>query len=254
MGVSDNLQDDIGDASTDMEDLMPVSEKLPVKEKVILEHITYHYPNTEKLIFDDASIEIPVGKSIGIVGSSGAGKSTIVDVLLGLLRMQNGTIKADGVDVMDGANYRKWLKNVGYIPQSIFMLDDTIRKNVAFGVPEDKISEERIWEVLKEAQLDEFVRSLPEGLETGIGERGVRLSGGQRQRIGIARSLYEDPEILILDEATSALDNDTEAAIMDSINHFMGKKTLIIIAHRLQTIEKCDMVYRVENGKLMKER
>ena len=254
MGVSDNLQDDIGDASTDMEDLMPVSEKLPVKEKVILEHITYHYPNTEKLIFDDASIEIPVGKSIGIVGSSGAGKSTIVDVLLGLLRMQNGTIKADGVDVMDGANYRKWLKNVGYIPQSIFMLDDTIRKNVAFGVPEDKISEERIWEVLKEAQLDEFVRSLPEGLETGIGERGVRLSGGQRQRIGIARSLYEDPEILILDEATSALDNDTEAAIMDSINHFMGKKTLIIIAHRLQTIEKCDMVYRVEKGKLMKER
>ena len=139
MGVSDNLQDDIGDASTDMEDLMPVSEKLPVKEKVILEHITYHYPNTEKLIFDDASIEIPVGKSIGIVGSSGAGKSTIVDVLLGLLRMQNGTIKADGVDVMDGANYRKWLKNVGYIPQSIFMLDDTIRKNVAFGVPEEKM-------------------------------------------------------------------------------------------------------------------
>ena len=254
MGVSDNLQDDIGDASTDMEDLMPVSEKLPVKEKVILEHITYHYPNTEKLIFDDASIEIPVGKSIGIVGSSGAGKSTIVDVLLGLLKMQSGTIKADGTDVMESGNYRKWLKNVGYIPQSIFMLDDTIRKNVAFGVPEDKISEERIWEVLKEAQLDEFVRSLPEGLETGIGERGVRLSGGQRQRIGIARSLYEDPEILILDEATSALDNDTEAAIMDSINHFMGKKTLIIIAHRLQTIEKCDMVYRVENGKLMKER
>ncbi|MCR5210535.1 MAG: ABC transporter ATP-binding protein/permease [Lachnospiraceae bacterium] len=254
MGVSDNLQDDIGDASTDMEDLMLVSEKLPVKDKVTLEHITYHYPNTEKLIFDDASVEIPVGKSIGIVGSSGAGKSTIVDVLLGLLKMQSGTIKADGTDVMESGNYRKWLKNVGYIPQTIFMLDDTIRKNVAFGIPEDKISEERIWEVLKEAQLDEFVRSLPEGLETGIGERGVRLSGGQRQRIGIARSLYEDPEILILDEATSALDNDTEAAIMDSINHFMGKKTLVIIAHRLQTIEKCDMVYRVENGKLMKER
>ena len=134
------------------------------------------------------------------------------------------------------------------------MLDASIRDNVAFGIPKDEVSEERIWEVLKEAKLDDFVRELPEGLDTGIGERGVRLSGGQRQRIGIARALYMDPEILILDEATSALDNDTEAAIMDSINAFMGKKTLVIIAHRLQTIEKCDMVYRVEEGKLKKER
>ena len=136
----------------------------------------------------------------------------------------------------------------------IFMLDDTIRKNVAFGIPEEKISEKRIWEVLKEAQLDEFVKGLPEGLDTGIGERGIRLSGGQRQRIGIARALYHDPQVLILDEATSALDNDTEAAIMDSINRFHGKKTLIIIAHRLQTIEKCDIVYRVEGGSIKRER
>ena len=254
MGVSDNLQDEIGGERTDMTDLMPVKEKLPVKDKIEMKDICYHYPNTEVQIFDHAELTIPVGSSIGIVGASGAGKSTIVDVLLGLLKMQQGTITADGQDVMDKKNYRQWLKNVGYIPQTIFMLDDTIRKNVAFGIPEEEIDEERVWKALKEAQLDTFVRGLEDGLETGIGERGVRLSGGQRQRIGIARALYEDPEVLILDEATSALDNDTESAIMDSINRFQGEKTLIIIAHRLQTIEKCDMVYRVEGGKIRKER
>ena len=171
-----------------------------------------------------------------------------MDILLGLLVPQEGTIYADDHDTKE--EYRRFLKNIGYIPQMIFMLDDSIRSNVAFGVPEEEISEERIWEVLREAQLDEFVRGLPEGLDTGIGERGIRLSGGQRQRIGIARALYHDPEILVLDEATSALDNDTEKAIMDSINHFRGKKTLIIIAHRLQTIEKCDSVFRVENGRI----
>ena len=254
MGVSDNLQDEIGGERTDMTDLMPVKEKLPVKDKIEMKDICYHYPNTDVQIFDHAELTIPVGSSIGIVGASGAGKSTIVDVLLGLLKMQQGTITADGQDVMDKKNYRQWLKNVGYIPQTIFMLDDTIRKNVAFGIPEEEFDEERVWKALKEAQLDTFVRGLEDGLETGIGERGVRLSGGQRQRIGIARALYEDPEVLILDEATSALDNDTESAIMDSINRFQGEKTLIIIAHRLQTIEKCDMVYRVEGGKIRKER
>ena len=136
----------------------------------------------------------------------------------------------------------------------IFMLDDTIRSNVAFGVPENEIDEDRLWEALREAQLDEFVKSLPEGLATGIGERGIRLSGGQRQRIGIARALYHDPEVLVMDEATSALDNDTEAAVMEAINRLHGRKTLIIIAHRLQTIEKCDLVYRVEDGKVSLER
>ena len=246
MGVSDNLQDEIGDAKVDMTFATDEEEKLPLEKAIRLENIVYSYPNSDKLIFDHADLEIPVGSAVGIVGTSGAGKSTIVDILLGLLEVQEGTIYADGVDVK--TQYRKFLKNVGYIPQMIFMLDDTIRKNVAFGVADDKIDEDRIWEVLKEAQLDEFVRNLPEGLNTGIGERGIRLSGGQRQRIGIARALYYDPEVLILDEATSALDNDTEAAIMDSINRLHGKKTLIIIAHRLQTIEKCDMVYRVEDG------
>lgn len=252
MGVSDNLQDEISNEKIDMTFATDSDEKLLLEKQIEMKDIVYAYPNTEKLIFDKASLTIPVGKSVGIVGTSGAGKSTVVDILLGLLEMREGEILADGKNVKE--HYRSWLKNIGYIPQMIFMLDDTIRNNVAFGVAEDKIDEERVWEVLKEAQLDEFIKSLPEGLDTGIGERGIRLSGGQRQRIGIARALYNNPEVLILDEATSALDNDTEAAIMESINKLHGKKTLIIIAHRLQTIEKCDIVYRVENGKAVIER
>lgn len=251
LGVTDNLQDEISGEKTDLSFAIEAERQLPVHNSIRLEDITYAYPGTEKLIFDHADMEIPVGAAVGIVGTSGAGKTTVVDILLGLLEVQTGTIYADGTNVKE--HYRAWLKNIGYIPQMIFMLDDTIRNNVAFGVPEDSIDETRVWEVLKEAQLDEFVRSLPQGLDTGIGERGVRLSGGQRQRIGIARALYENPEVLILDEATSALDNDTEAAIMDSINRLHGKKTLIIIAHRLQTIEKCDLIYRVENGKAVLE-
>ena len=252
MGVSDNLQDEINGDNVDISFATDEDEKLPVTSRIELRDITYAYPGTEKLIFNHADMVIPIGKSVGIVGTSGAGKSTIVDILLGLLDVKTGTICADGKDVKE--NYRKWLKNIGYIPQMIFMLDDTIRSNVAFGVPADRIDENRVWEVLKEAQLDEFVKTLPEGLDTGIGERGIRLSGGQRQRIGIARALYHDPEVLVLDEATSALDNDTEKAIMNSINMLHGKKTLIIIAHRLQTIEKCDIVYRVEDGKAVIER
>lgn len=252
MGVSDNLQDEIQGDKVDLSFATDEEQKLPVTKSIELKDITYAYPNTDKLIFDHAEMTIPIGASVGIVGTSGAGKSTVVDILLGLLETRSGTVYADGVDVRK--NYRKWLKNIGYIPQMIFMLDDTIRNNVAFGVPKEKIDEDRLWEVLREAQLDEFIRTLPEGLDTGIGERGIRLSGGQRQRIGIARALYHDPEVLVLDEATSALDNDTEAAIMESINRLHGRKTLIIIAHRLQTIEKCDLVYRVEDGRAVIER
>lgn len=254
MDVSDNLQDEISDEKVRMDSLKKPDEKLAIKEKVELKGITYAYPNTDVLIFDHADMEIPLGSAVGIVGTSGAGKSTVVDILLGLLQLKEGQILADGIDVLEKDNYRKWLNNIGYIPQSIFMLDDTIRKNVAFGIPDDKIDEKRLWEVLKEAQLDEFVKGLPEGLDTGIGERGIRLSGGQRQRIGIARALYDDPEVLVLDEATSALDNDTEAAIMDSINSLHGRKTLVIIAHRLNTIEQCEMIYRIEGGKAFRER
>jgi len=251
MNVSDNLQMEIHDGSIsyNSEDYRKKKkvEKLPVLKSITLDKISYKYPGTDKLVLDNADMEIPVGKSVGIVGTSGAGKTTIVDVMLGLLKPVSGHIYADGVDVME--HYPQWLKNIGYIPQTIFMIDSTIRKNVAFGYADDEIDDTKVWQALKEAALDEFVRSLPEGLDTRIGERGIRLSGGQRQRIGIARALFEDPEVLVLDEATSALDNETEAAIMDSINRLHGRKTLVIIAHRLQTIEKCDMVYSITDGK-----
>ena len=256
MGVSDNLQEEIRDESIDYNEetyrKKQDVDKLEIRDKIELKGITYKYPNTDVLIFDRADMEIPIGKSVGIVGTSGSGKTTVVDIMLGLLRLQDGEILADGVEVRN--RYASWLKNIGYIPQTIFMVDSTIRKNVAFGYADEDIDDDKVWEALKEAQLDEFVRGLPEGLDTGIGERGIRISGGQRQRIGIARALFEDPEVLVLDEATSALDGETEAAIMDSINRLHGRKTLVIIAHRLQTIEKCDMVYRIESGKAVRER
>lgn len=225
------------------------TEKLKLEDKIELKHIGFHYPDTDKNIFHDAHMIVPKGKSVGIIGASGAGKSTIVDVLLGLLHAQEGEITCDGVDIFK--NYESWLAQIGYIPQSIYLIDESIRENIAFGIDGDQIDEARIWEVLKEAQLKEFVEDLPEGLDTTIGDRGVRLSGGQRQRIGIARALYHNPEILVFDEATSALDHDTEAAVMEAVNSFHGKKTMIIIAHRLNTIEKCDIIYKVENEKLV---
>lgn len=250
--VSENLLDEISDDKIDLSYAVEAKEKLPVTKEICLKDITYKYPNTEKYIFDHANLTIPVGTAIGIVGGSGAGKTTIVDIILGLLKPEYGEITADGVPIM--SNYRGWLKNIGYIPQTIALLNADIRRNVAYGIPEDQIDEGKLRHALEEAQLEDFIAGLPEGDRTGIGERGIRISGGQRQRIGIARALYEDPEVLILDEATSALDNETEAAIMESINRLHGRKTLIIIAHRLQTIEKCDMVFRVENGGISRER
>lgn len=241
------------DGNTDIlfkkdEEIVPMEFHSEVK----LEHITYAYPNTEVNILEDASVTIPIGKSIGFIGPSGAGKSTTVDILLGLLYPQKGKVSVDGKDIMD--NLPGWYARIGYVPQMIFMLDDTIRNNVAYGVNEEEVDEDKVWYALKEAQMDEFVRGLPEGLDTSIGERGVRISGGQRQRIGIARALYTEPEIMIFDEATSALDNDTEVAIMEAIERLHGRKTLVIIAHRLTTIEKCDSVYRVEHMGFHQER
>ncbi len=254
--VSENLQEEIHDRNISyrVEDYDPseTAQKLPVRSSIELQDIVYHYPNSDVRIFDHAGVVFPVGKSIGIVGASGGGKTTLIDIMLGLLKPESGQVLADGVDVQ--SNYRGWLRNIGYIPQQIYMLDTTIRRNVAFGVPDKDIEDEKVWAALREAQLDEHVRSLPEGLDTEIGQHGIRFSGGQRQRIGIARALFEDPEVLVLDEATSALDNETEAAIMDSINRLHGRKTLIIIAHRLETIEKCDMVYRVEHHGIVRER
>lgn len=230
--------------------LLPVDETktMQLRNRIELKDIVYAYPNTDTLIFDHADMEIPYGKSIGIMGSSGAGKSTIVDILLGLLKVHEGQILCDGDNVFE--NYPAWLAQIGYIPQSIYLVDEPIRNNIAFGIADDEIDDNRIWQVLEEAQLKEFIQTLPEGLDTTIGDRGVRLSGGQKQRLGIARALYHNPEILVFDEATSALDNETEAAVMEAINSFHGKKTMVIIAHRLNTIEKCDMIYKVEGGKI----
>ncbi len=248
--VYDNLQEGMKtDAMLAERKAYSQVEKLKLDHQIELSHISFHYPDSDKNIFEDAHMIVPKGKSVGIIGTSGAGKSTIVDILLGLLHAQIGTITCDGVDIFK--NYESWLAQIGYIPQSIYLIDEPIRDNIAFGIDADKIDEKRIWEVLEEAQLKEFVEELPEGLDTTIGDRGVRLSGGQRQRIGIARALYNDPEILVFDEATSALDNDTEAAVMEAVNSFHGRKTMIIIAHRLNTIEKCDMIYKVENMKLV---
>ncbi len=228
------------------------AQPISLKDKIVLKNVTFLYPDTDKKILDHAQMEIPFGATVGIKGPSGSGKTTLVDVLLGLLTLQEGQILCDGVDVL--ANKASWLAQIGYISQTVYMLDDTIRANVAFGVPADKIREERVREVLAEAQLLEFVQQLPGGLDTEIGEQGVRLSGGQRQRIGIARALYHNPELLVFDEATSALDQDTESAIMAAIDSFKGKKTMIIIAHRLRTIENCDRIYEVKDGKIYRER
>ena len=227
-----------------------IEEKAPieVKDAICLEKVTYSYPNTDKLILDKADMRIPIGKSVGIIGPSGAGKTTAVDILMGLLDIHDGKITCGGRDVME--NYGSWLSHIGYIAQNIYLTDDPIRDNVAFGVNREDIDDQRIWEVLEEAQMKEFVESLPEGLDTSVGERGVRISGGQRQRLGIARALYHNPEILVFDEATSALDTETETAIMEAIDKFHGRKTMIIIAHRLRTIENCDMIFRVEGGKI----
>ena len=216
--------------------------------EIQMKDVTYQYPETDKLILDHANMYIPKGKSVGVMGPSGAGKSTAIDVLMGLLNLQSGQILCDGRDIFE--NYPSWLSHIGYIPQSIYLTDDSIRENIAFGVAPDDIDDERIWKVLEEAQLKDHIQTLPDGINTEIGEGGVRLSGGQRQRLGIARALYHDPEILVFDEATSSLDTDTETAIMEAIDSFHGRKTLVIIAHRLRTIQDCDIIYKVENGKI----
>ncbi len=213
---------------------------------VTVEHVSYHYPDSDVEVLHDISLEIPKGKTVALIGPSGAGKTTLADIILGLLPPISGVIRMDQHNVYE--NLRSWREKLGYIPQSIYLSDDTIRNNVAFGIYEDQIDENAIWKALEKAQLKEFVQGLENGLDTYVGDRGVRLSGGQRQRIGIARALYHDPEILVLDEATSALDSSTEQAVMESIESLQGLKTMIIIAHRLTTIKNADLVYEVSGG------
>ncbi len=218
-------------------------------DRIRVENLSYGYPNTHELVLKDVNFEIPLGSSIGLVGPSGAGKSTMADVILGILFPKQGHVFYGQMNVHDYP--LQWSQKLSYIPQAIYLADDTIRSNIAFGIEPEDIDEEKVWSALEEAQLKEFVESLEEGLDTEVGERGVRLSGGQRQRIGIARALYGNPEILVLDEATSALDSETEKAVMEAIERLHGKKTLIIIAHRLTTIRNCEYIYKVENGKVL---
>jgi len=219
------------------------------KDKLRLKNVYYSYPGQEGYALKDISLDIPIGSSAAFIGSSGAGKSTVVDLMLGLLKPESGEMLVDGEFLQKKKAI--WQKKIGYIPQFIFLSDDSILRNIAFGIDDGEIDEEAVWKALEQAQLKEYVNSLPDSVYTNIGEHGVKLSGGQRQRIGIARALYHNPEIIFMDEATSALDTKTEKEIMKAIDKLKGEKTLIIIAHRISTIENCDTVFKIENGTLI---
>ena len=221
---------------------------LELKKEIQIRNLSFRYPDASENVLENISFTIPKNRSIAFIGPSGAGKTTLADIILGVLEPTEGQICVDGGDIQNCMS--AWHKNIGYIPQSIYLMDASIRENVAFGIPKDQIDETCLRRALEEAQMKEFVDSLPEGLDTVIGESGVRLSGGQRQRIGIARALYNDPDVLVLDEATSALDNETEKAVMDAIDRLAGNKTLIIIAHRLTTITNCDVIYEVKDRQI----
>lgn len=227
----------------------PKRDSMAFRNELKLSAVTFSYPEASKPSLQDVVVSISCGSSVGIIGGSGAGKSTLVDLLLGLLEPGSGKVTVDGIDIR--CSLRAWQDQIGYVPQSVFLTDDTLRRNVAFGLSEGQIDDEAVWRALSAAQMEEFVRSLPDGLETTVGERGINISGGQRQRIGIARALYHDPAVLVLDEATSSLDVHTEAKIMDAVQSLHGEKTIVIVAHRLSTVEHCDQIYRLESGKVV---
>lgn len=222
-----------------------------LKQEICLQDISYAYPRQEKNVVDELSLTITKGTSIGLIGASGAGKTTLVDIILGLLKPQTGKILMDGINIENLGGV--WHQIVGYVPQSIYMVDATIRRNVAFGIDEALIDDAKVWKALEMAQMKEFVEQLADGIHTKVGEWGVQLSGGQRQRIAIARALYSEPDIIVLDEATAALDNETENAVMESIEALQKVKTLIIVAHRLTTIRQCDLIYEIVNGKAIEK-
>ncbi len=242
----------------DMNDVVFIEDKeignseLQFKEQLKIENVYWKYPNSEKDTISGLSMVIKRGEAVALIGTSGAGKTTLADIILGIIKPQKGTITLDGVDI--SLLSTKWNTVVGYVPQTVFLTDDSVRNNIAFGIEEHLINDKEVWRALEQAQLRELIENLPDGLDTQVGERGIRFSGGQRQRIAIARALYTDPEIIILDEATAALDNDTESAVMEAIDGLHGKKTLIIVAHRLSTIENCDTVYEVKDGNVSRVR
>ncbi len=225
------------------------SEISLLKNGIEIINTDYQYPESDRPAIKDITLTIPKAGSIALVGPSGSGKTTLADILLGLLKPGKGSIKADGVDIYD--NITEWHQRIGYIPQFIYLLNDTIKNNIAFGLEDSGIDNEKLITAIKTAQLDDFISTLSEGIETVVGERGIRLSGGQRQRIGIARALYNNPEILVMDEATSALDNTTEDLLIKAIEKLKGARTLIMIAHRLSTIKNCDRLYFMKDGNLV---
>lgn len=224
----------------------------PFRATLELSRVTYSYPGAAEPALKDLSLTIRHGESVGFIGASGAGKSTLADVLLGLLAPDTGEVRVDGGDIQK--KLRSWQDQIGYVPQSIFLTDDSLRRNVAFGLPDEQIDDAAVQHAIQAAQLQDFVADLPDGLNTIVGERGVRLSGGQRQRIGIARALYHDPAVLVLDEATSALDTVTERGVMQAVTALQGSKTILIVAHRQSTVEHCDRLYRLHEGRLVEER
>jgi ABC-type bacteriocin/lantibiotic exporter with double-glycine peptidase domain len=218
------------------------------ERSILISNLNFRYDSTEREVLKNINLEIIKGESIGFIGTSGSGKSTLIDLIIGLYKTEAESIFVDGVSIRN--NEIAWRKKIGYVPQSIFLIDDSLIKNIAFGIPENEINLEKVKNAIEAAQLHEFVNNLPANIETSVGERGVRISGGQKQRIGIARALYNNPEILILDEATSALDVKTENEIMQTIQELKGKITIIIVAHRLVTLENCDRVIVLEYGKI----
>jgi ATP-binding cassette subfamily C protein len=220
--------------------------------EIALHDVTFLYPESTRASVRDLSLKIPRGTAAAFVGPSGAGKTTVVDMIMGLLPPTDGQILVDEVSIHEGI--RSWQNQIGYVPQSIYLSDDSIRRNIAFGLPDEKISDLRLWEMLELVQLGDLVRALPGRLDSIVGEHGVKLSGGQRQRIGLARALYSDPAVLVLDEATSALDHETESAITNALESLVGAKTIIIIAHRLSTIDHCDVVFELREGRLASTR
>ncbi len=226
-----------------------VGSKRILHASLEMRNVTYMYPRGHQPALAEVSFEVRRGETIGFVGSSGAGKSTLVDVLLGLLIPSRGEVCVDGVDIR--TCLREWQDQIGYVPQTIFLTDDSLRRNIAFGLPDESIDDAGIWRALRAAQLDTFVGELPGGIQTMVGERGIRLSGGQRQRIGIARALYHEPDVLVLDEATSALDTATETGVMQAVRSLHGAKTIFIVAHRFSTVEHCDRIYRLEKGSIV---
>lgn len=227
-----------------------VSESL--RHGIKVDHLSFCFDDATTPLFVDLSVQIPANRSVAFIGTTGSGKTTLADLILGLHSPSGGRILVDGKDISTIREW--WADQIGYIPQFIYLCDDTIKANVAFGCDPEEIEDENVWHAIRDAQLEDFVHTLPEGLNTIVGENGIRLSGGQRQRIGIARALYQNPSFIVMDEATSALDQETEAAVMESIKMLSGRKTMLIIAHRLTTTRDCDIVYRIENGTAIVER